>query len=312
MTTDDRSPTATYEGYVRTVGWPRNDPRRRNTTIIRLERDLRPFLERFGARPIEDGITDAVATDFVATHGPECAAAALTLFADLAIAGLVSANPFPRTSSTRTHRRAIGIISDEDFADLKRLAGEVLDGPDAQMMETLLQCLGEEGLRISEALTLGWTDLDVDGGMLTVSWHDSGDGKVDTPKHGPRTIRLFAETKALLLALPPDESMFVFIDSAGRPLGRARFYSHWLLIAAAWQRSRGADHWIHERLRRDPPAHLHAHELRHRAAAWLITPKPAGAGYTAMDAAHHLGVQPELYSQVFGSLVLRRRDRDAR
>ena len=50
-------------------------------------------------------------------------------------------------------------MSDGDFADLTRAAVWELPDPDGQMMEALIHCLGEEGLRLGEALELEWWDL---------------------------------------------------------------------------------------------------------------------------------------------------------
>ena len=172
------------------------------------------------------------------------------------------------------------VISDADFEDLKQLAGQVWAGRNRQTIEAFLHCLGEEGLRVPEALALRWQDLDIDRDHLTVGRSIDRQGRIRTPRAGTRTISLFPGTKARLLDLPPHEPSFVFVDFADQPLGRSRFSYRWRPIAAAWEQSRPADHWIHERLRRDPHAHLSLHELRRRAAAWLVTPKPAGPGYS--------------------------------
>jgi hypothetical protein len=52
---------------------------------------------------------------------------------------------------------------------------------------------------------------------------------------------------------------------------------------------------MHERLRRAPQAHLSLHELRRRAAAWLVIPEPAGPGFSPAEAAYHLGVSHNAY-----------------
>lgn len=148
---------------------------------------------------------------------------------------------------------------------------------------------------MGEAFALQWQDLDVDRDRLTVGRSIDGQGRVRTPREGTRTIRLFAGSKSRLLALPPHEASFMFVDSSDQPLGRARLAYRWRPIAAAWEQSRPADHWIHERLRRDPQAHLSLHELRRRAAAWLVTPEPFGPGYRPVEAAYHLGVSHDGY-----------------
>ena len=180
-------------------------------------------------------------------------------------------------------------MSDGDFADLTRAAVWELPDPDGQMMEALIHCLGEEGLRLGEALELEWWDLEIDHDTVTL-----GSRNADGSRGRGRTIRLFPGTKARLLALPPHESNRVFTTAEGRPLGRTSFYRRWGRIANRWERGREQDHWVHAE-----EGGLSVHQLRHRAAAWLITPRPVGGGLSAVEVAVHLGVNPRIYSQVF-------------
>jgi integrase len=288
MTSDTNHEATTYAAFVTATGWPHNG-RRGEPTIDRLERSIRPFLDRYGDRPIRDGITSAAARAFTHTYGPDCAEAACTLLNDLRPLTLCQHNPFAGSMGTPPAGEN-ETLTDADFADLIRLAEDVWRGQSGRVLAALIQTLGEEGLRLGEALTLRRADLDFDHDTLTVWASIDRDRRIRPLVMGPRIIRMFPQTKRRLRELAPDGSDAIFRNHAGRPLGRHGLRYRWPTIAAAWQATRPDDHWIHDRLGRDPRSHLSLYELRRRAARWLMTAPPHGAGYSPIQAAVHLGL----------------------
>lgn len=185
--------------------------------------------------------------------------------------GLIAKNP---AASERGRRTRIKVAPDHREMDYLRLA-EIPRYLDACTEEyrPLAEVLIASGLRISEALELRWTDVDLDAAVFLVTSsrkrsRDGGEGSGSTKGDRPRSVEFGPRTAGLLRDLRARRSEHaedlalaaVFEGLAGRALNRRA-------ISGGDHRTALRDAGLRTTLR--------LHDLRHTAAAsWLAAGLP--------------------------------------
>jgi integrase len=243
----------TYGG--RTSKGIREITMRRYRTVI--EREAVPLLGKLQMTDIEPRdikrYAVAIADRGVSANTVRLYLAPLrALFATAVEDGLIRYNPAAGVRNVYGERREVE--HENALTDAQLLA--VLDAvPEPQRL--LIRFLAETGLRISEAVALRWSDVDLDGSRLVVRRRYS-QGTVDAPKSlaGRRQVPLSVELVAALSerrgeAVDDDP---VFASSDGTPLDPANVLKRVMKPAA---RAAGV-----------PWAHLHT--LRHTCASRLF------------------------------------------
>lgn len=277
---DTKTTFAAYAGTWVTSYSGRTSRGLRAETMRDYQRDLARAVEWFGRRRLaEVGPADVKA---YARHLSESKLAASTvrrylapvkaLFATAVEDGLLRANP---TAGVRLGRSVadegpegenVKALSPEE---LVKLVKELPEGP----QRLLVVVLANTGLRLSEALGLRWSGLDVAGRRLSVR-ERVREGKLGAPKSrsGARAVplsrSLARELAAHRLASPfSGDDDFIFPSATGRPQSAANLYG-WFKPATV----RAGVPW----------AGFHA--LRHTAASrWLL------GGVTIAQVARLLG-----------------------
>jgi len=180
----------------------------------------------------------------------------------------------PRGGGIRDHY----IWSPDEISSLISAARELGQRPEARYnYAPILHVLALTGLRISEALALRWSDVD----LLTAEMHVCAslgrDGQLNEPKTeaGTRTVPLSLGLVDLLLSIKPEDATdvsFVFASKSGNPLSywNVRRRGFVTALEAAGLAGRG----------------ITVHDLRSAAASILVA-----QGLSPVDVASVLGHQ---------------------
>lgn len=243
----------TYGG--RTSKGIREITMRRYRTVIR--REAIPLLGKLDMTEIEPRDVKQYAVT-IADRGVSANTVRLylaplrALFATAVEDGLIRHSPATGVRNVYGHRREL----DHEKALTDAQLHAVLDAV-GEPHQLLIRFLAETGLRISEAVALRWSDVDLDNARLVVRRRYS-QGTVDAPKSraGRRQVPLSMEMARALAerrgAAPDDQAVFVSGD--GTPLDPANVLKRVMKPAAS---AAGV-----------PWAHLHT--LRHTCASRLF------------------------------------------
>jgi integrase len=164
--------------------------------------------------------------------------------------------PLPRLLGTSYHRDQPHIYSDEEISALLRATGALVptDGLRAFTYSTLFGLLASTGLRISEALRLARTDVDLQNGVLRIA---------ETKFYKSRLVPLHATTTAALRRYqeqrdrlcPSAQAGTFFVSDSGAALKQNAVWHTFVVL----RRRLG---WENRPQRRRP----RIHDLRHTMA----------------------------------------------
>jgi integrase len=246
--------------------------------LARRTPDIRPNTRRYAAKAIDalaplhaiwlDALTPARVQAWVdehaATHSPHTVKgrlnvlrAALTLAVDLE---LITRNPAARVRSPRIVSAERPILTADQARALLAL---VDDTPWAAVFGVALAL----GLRRGEALALRWSDIDLDGGWLTVQRQAQNryDGTVDVAA----PVKTRASRRVVPLPAPLADLLRRHRDRQRLARGRLSEYVSPGRYEAPFHPDSVREVWLRYRARIDAPAGMTFHDLRHSAASLL-------------------------------------------
>lgn len=115
------------------------------------------------------------------------------------------------------------LYSEDNIADLLSAARGLRPSLRAATMETLLGLLAVTGMRIGEALALQDDDVDLDTGVLTVTWPKTGRARL-VPVHRTTTEALHRYARRRDRLNPRPGTSAFFVSRAGHPLTHSGVY----------------------------------------------------------------------------------------
>lgn len=179
--------------------------------------------------------------------------------------GLIPSSPAASTTGSKHRVRLPAAHREMEYLRVEEIARYL--GARPAPYQLLAEVLIGAGLRISEALALEWTDVDLENGAIVVQRPLKANGQVGSTKSdrarrveiGPRLVRLLADRRALAGEHHEGPSPPVFPAAGGGHLNRTYVSNRWHQKALA-----------RAGLRR-----LRLHDLRGTAAAsWLAAGLP--------------------------------------
>ncbi len=170
----------------------------------------------------------------------------------LTISAIIEANPLALLSAPRITRPLPSVLSVEDVLRL-------VESPDvAQPLgirdRALWETMYASGLRVSEALTLEFGDLDLEGGWTLVRGKGSKERWVPLGQTSHEWIRRYLKEVRPFLGKKPQATQRIFLNARGKPLTRQGV---WYLLKGYAARL-------------IPPLQIHPHTLRHCCATHLL------------------------------------------
>jgi len=137
--------------------------------------------------------------------------------------------PPTRVFPTSDQRAIPFLYSDQDITALMAAARTIRSPLRAASMETIVGLLAVTGLRIGEALRLNRTDIDLDGGVLSIIGSKFGKDR-QVPIH-PDTIaavKSYLTTRDRLSPQPANTA--VFVSAVGTRMLYCNFHNAWLAM----------------------------------------------------------------------------------
>lgn len=162
--------------------------------------------------------------------------------------------PPTRVFPTSDQRAIPFLYSDQDITALMAAARTIRSPLRAASMETIVGLLAVTGLRIGEALRLNRTDIDLDGGVLSIIGSKFGKDR-QVPIHASTVDALAAYLSLRDRLSPQPANTAVFVSAVGTRMLYCNFHNAWLgLVERAGLKARSG------RYRPRP------HDLRHTFA----------------------------------------------
>jgi integrase len=256
------------------------------TTLKVNEGNLRGFLDEYGDRPVDGGITrrEALAWSKPRPHVAKTVSAMLNDAVDDEVA---TSNPFANRRHERSkERRLIAPISQEE---LDRIADIALRhwGPDGygQIARAWVLFSAWVGCRPGETFTVPLRNVDFHRGLVTIR-RCKKPYDTDTVVIPKAALDALREVQGQLAQTGP-----MFRSVTGKPVAKGGLSYLWTPIAAAFRETVSEERW--EALTEGQPGFA-VYSLRHRVASVM-----ADRGASARDIAEQLGNSPEVCERVY-------------
>jgi len=273
-----------------TMTWPdgercQKETGRRDSTVQRLRDGLRPFLREFHDRPL-DSFTRDEAVTWTRPKGANTQQAVRQFFNHAEDRDLIPRNLFTKLGASKRKRRVdrpdFEIISDENYARLRRGARGCRPDDYGLVLEGAVLTIGDEALRPGEIFALHRPELHFDKNLIHVKRQIALEtGKITWPKDDDgRWVPMTPAWREHLERMPrmgqvvnKDMGEIVFPSPQGGYMWRSTWSSWWKAICAAAGMP-GQDFY----------------DLKHRAIQWMVNPVEEGG----------LGLDPATVAEVVG------------
>jgi integrase len=277
---------------------------RRDSTVRHLRDGLRPFIREFHDRPL-DSFTRYEAVTWTRPRGANIQQAVRQFFNHALDRDLIPRNQFTNLGASKRKRRVdrpdFEIITDEQYARLRRCARESRADDYGLVLEGAVLAVGEEAMRPGEVFALHRPDLHFAENMIHVRRQiDLDTGKITWPKDDDgRWVVMSPAYRAHMERMPrmgkvinPDMGEIVYPAPRGCYMLRSSWHTHWQAIRASAGMP-GQDFY----------------ELKHRAIQWMVDPvEDGGLGLDPTTAAAMVGHEDGGYliATVYTKLAQRR------
>ena len=273
-----------------TMTWPdgercQKETGRRDSSVRRLRDGLRLFIREFHDRPL-DSFTRDEAVTWTRPKGANIQQAVRQFFNHALDRDLIERNHFTRLGASKRKRRVdrpdFEIITDEQYARLRRCARESRADDYRLVLEGAVLAVGEEAMRPGEIFALHRPDLHFAENLIHVRRQiDLDTGKITWPKDDDgRWVVMSPEFRAHMERMPRMGQIvnakmgeIVFPAPRGGYMFRSTWHTHWHSIRA----SAGM-----------PDQDFY--ELKHRAIQWMVDPVSDGG----------LGLDPATVAEMVG------------
>jgi integrase len=301
----------TVSQFVARCGWPekfeRAGKRKVQSTSDQLRQQSRPFIARFGDRPIKGGITRHEARQWAQAATRGHVAAAQALMTDAFDTDETVGNPLRGLGHTTRGRRDLpDVLSVEEVERLKALARQINPDDYGQIMEAMIEVMATSAPRPGELWAMERARLRPERGEIYIKHAVKAGGVLGPPKYGQeRECVLVPSALELILRLPVLHPRHLFPSRTGRLMTQPNWTTYWHPVREAFTAQLPDDHWLRRRIadctearlaepdpdkrRRMPHGKLDFYEMRHRACTFMATPKPHGLSLAAADIAYQIG-----------------------
>lgn len=274
-----------------TMTWPdgercQKETGRRDSSIRRLRDGLRPFLREFHDRPLDGGFTRDEAVTWLRPKGANVQQAVRQFFNHALDRDLIERNLFTKIGASKRKRRVerpdFEIVTDEQYARLRRSARESRTDDYGLVLEGATLAVGEEALRPGEVFGLHEPDIHMDKRLIHVRRQlDLDTGKLTWPKDDDgRWVPMSPAFYAHMERMPrvgkvvhKEFGAIVFPAPQGSYMWRATWCNLWNSV----------------RVGAGMPG-LDFYELKHRAIQWMVDPVEDGG----------LGLDPATAAEIVG------------
>jgi integrase len=279
-----------HENGKITMTWPdgeraQKETGRRDSTVRHLRDGLRAFIREFHDRPL-DSFTRDEAVTWTRPKGANIQQAVRQFFNNALDRDLIPRNQFTHLGASKRKRRVdrpdFEIITDEQYARLRRCARESRPDDYGLILEGAVLAVGEEAMRPGEVFALHRPDLHLAENMIHVRRQiDLDTGKLTWPKDDDgRWVVMSPAFRAHLEGMPrmgkvinPKMGEIAFPAPRGGYMLRSSWHTHWQSIRASAGMP-GQDFY----------------ELKHRAIQWMVDPvEDDGLGLDPATAAAMVG-----------------------
>ncbi len=263
--------------------WPageraRKDKGRKAKSERWMQETLRPFIREFPDRPM-DSFTRNEALTWIRPKGGHTQQVVRQFFNHALDRELIKSNPFARIGASKHKRRVdrhdFQIITDEQYANLRRCARVSRADDYGLVIEGAVLAVGEAAIRPGEIFALHRDEVDFTENVIHIRWQlDSQTQERVSPKDDdPRWVVMSPALRNHLRVMPRYSDTIVFPAIRGGYMTQSNWTHYWHAVRA----SAGM-----------PGQEFY--ELKHRAIQWMIDPIADGG----------LGLDPQTVATMVG------------
>ncbi len=243
-----------------------------------MQETLRPLILEFADRPM-DSFTRNEALTWIRPKGAHTQQVVRQFFNHALDRELIKSNPFARIGASKHKRRVdrhdFQIITDEQYANLRRCACASRADDYGLVIEGAVLAVGEAAIRPGEIFALHRDEVDFTENIIHIRWQlDSQTQERVSPKDDdPRWVVMSPALRSHLRVMPRYSDTIMFPAVRGGYMTQSNWTHYWHAVRA----SAGM-----------PGQEFY--ELKHRAIQWMIDPIADGG----------LGLDPQTVATMVG------------
>lgn len=314
----------TIREFVERQNWPHAYPterRRKPQQFRHLEQQSRRFISVYGARMIKGGIRRTEARRLAEGLTDNELSAIRALFNSAREDDDTVINPFAQLGRSKTKgRKEIDVLTDDEYELLQNVCLRTYPGLYGQIVRAAAIVEGSAAIRPSEIWAMEERNADFDANEYYIEQQVTKTGELGPPKNGhARRVVLPPSAVDALRSVPRLNDRFFIVNREGNLMRQSTWSGIWSPVRAAFHAELPESHWIHARMARAaekkaeardreiararqegrepnmrrvnamPDGGFDFYELRHRAATYMVEPRPLGLGLSDEDVAIQLG-----------------------
>lgn len=269
---------------------------------------IRALRQKYGDRPLKDGISRKEARDWAHDATENQVTSAIAMFNDANDIDETVISPFQKMSRQRTRGRSDlpDVLAEEELDELVAIALFLNPGPWGEVLAAMIETEGTTAPRPGELWAFEYDRLRPDRAEIYIEHAVKKTGKLGPPKwNQKRWVVIAPRALERILRLERIDERFILPSKTGKLIYSSLWTTYWHPVRDAFTARLPREHWLVQRIAdcaaaklaepdprkraRMPDGKLDFYELRHRAITYMGTPRPHGLGLASPDIALQVG-----------------------